>query len=395
MSVVSGARLRIERRAAVWRTAIYSSTLGDTDMRLIKLTAIARGNTILTPRLSATLDAAGGTVGSGVVNALTLVDDHHSILERQMAIRYDGGWQAVNLGEGVAVAVNGMPLAVGDHASLKTGDVIDIGPYVLCASDGGAPRDWNASQSEERSANADELQLAPGASSLRIRKVDEELSSQRTTSESELLNLLDLPTDPLALFNESDGLQGRLLATEEEPAFDALAPDLPAPRPAGDGAVAGGHRPWRADLHCDDAADAVAQYENRFRVRTAVPDEQALATEQKSVDESRMMAGRVSVDNAGRALFDLSPADGRAVLSPAAVLGASTDGTGAIGAGRYVQPEATATRSDSGWHELVQAFAAGFGAAEPSVAAPPGLTPEFMRMLGAMLRYIKYPDARK
>src|SRR3954451_583812 len=89
--------------------------------------------------LSAGFDELGGTIGRADNNQLVLPDPERTISRIHARVVFrTTGYTIVDNGSN-PISVNGTPLGTGREHPLKAGDQIQIGGYVLQASEGGGP----------------------------------------------------------------------------------------------------------------------------------------------------------------------------------------------------------------------------------------------------------------
>ncbi|MDR5759522.1 FHA domain-containing protein [Caballeronia sp. LZ035] len=294
-------------------------------MRPLRLTAIAYDNKILTSRLSATCDADGAGIGRADGNLLILPDEAARVIERHAVLHHEDGWHIENLGPAASVALNDRPLAAGERAGIAPGDRIAVGPYTLLASDA-APANWNlapAAPSPEPSATAKESTLT-------------------SLTGTALPDLLDLPSDPLLLFAQQDGVNRTLLSGPEDPM------GMP------------GLAEFGAPLFAERAGGLKSDYS-----RTA------------SLDD-----GAMRYDSHFGSLHPY--ADDTPSPSPSPSLSLSPRNIEANADVRGVSAEL------SRWIELARALAAGGGWQAEQALPPARLTPELMHTLGSLLRYLEF-----
>ncbi|MDR5781437.1 FHA domain-containing protein [Caballeronia sp. LZ065] len=287
-------------------------------MRPLRLTAIAYDNKILTSRLSATCDADGAGIGRADGNLLILPDEALRVIERHAVLHHEDGWHIENLGPAASVALNDRPLAAGERAGIAPGDRIAVGPYTLLASDA-APANWNlapAAPSPETSATAKESTLT-------------------SLTGTALPDLLDLPSDPLLLFAQQDGVNRTLLSGPEDPMGMPGLAEFGAPLFA---ERSGGLKSeYSRTASLDDGA---MHYDSHFGALHPHEDDTPAAPPPRNIEAS------------------------------ANVRGAS--------------PEL------SRWIELARALAAGGGWQAEQALPPAQLTPELMHTLGSLLRYLEF-----
>lgn len=300
----------------------HSTTDSESLMRPLRLTAIAYDNKILTSRLSATCDADGAGIGRADGNLLILPDEASRVIERHAVLHHDDGWHIENLGPAASVALNDRPLAAGERAGIAPGDRIAVGPYTLLASDA-APANWNLAPA------------APAAETDATAK-DSTLTSLTGTA---LPDLLDLPSDPLLLFAQQDGVNRTLLS----------GPDDPMGMP--------GLSEFGAPLFAERSGGRKSEYS-----RTA------------SLDD-----GAMHYDSHFGALH---PYEGEAPASPSP--SPSSRNIEATADVRGVPAEL------SRWIELARALAAGGGWQAEQALPPARLTPELMHTVGSLLRYLEF-----
>ena len=88
-----------------------------------------------TRRIAAQFDELGGSIGRGDVNTLVLPDPEKVISRTHANVRCRAGeYKIEDRGTAVPVHLNGQPLGNGREATIRAGDVIQIGPYALRVS---------------------------------------------------------------------------------------------------------------------------------------------------------------------------------------------------------------------------------------------------------------------
>jgi FHA domain-containing protein len=86
---------------------------------------------------AADFDETGGTIGRAPGNALVLADENRYISRTQASIAYRaGGYVLRDLGSATPTIVNGAPVGNGNEVPVREGDEIRIGEYVLHVSAG-------------------------------------------------------------------------------------------------------------------------------------------------------------------------------------------------------------------------------------------------------------------
>ncbi|MFM0501032.1 FHA domain-containing protein [Paraburkholderia caffeinilytica] len=177
----------------------------------LRLTIIACHGKTFARGASAVFDAAGGTVGRDAGNTLVLPDDDGTVARHHAAIRaLTDGWLLLNTSEHAAIALNGKILAPGAQASLDTGDIVNIGAYVLQTTASASAPSWNSLLNDGHAgeagtfvpslaaASSDPLQMMAGPASHPASPLN------GTGPSLGLHGLLDTPLDPLALFDAPD-----------------------------------------------------------------------------------------------------------------------------------------------------------------------------------------------
>lgn len=304
----------------------HSNTDSESLMRPLRLTAIAYDNKILTSRLSATCDADGAGIGRADGNLLILPDEASRVIERHAVLHHADGWHIENLGPAASVTLNDRPLAAGERVGIAPGDRIAVGPYTLLASDA-APASWN---------------LAPAA------QVPDPVAAAKENTLTSLTgtalpDLLDLPSDPLLLFAQQDGVNRTLLS----------GPDDPMGMP--------GLAEFGPPLFAERSGGLKSEYS-----RTA------------SLDD-----GAMHYDSHFGALHPHED-DAPAPPSPPPSSSPSPRNIEASADVRGVSAEL------SRWIELARALAAGGGWQAEQALPPAPLTPELMHTLGSLLRYLEF-----
>ncbi|MDR5836411.1 FHA domain-containing protein [Caballeronia sp. LZ034LL] len=301
-------------------------------MRPLRLTAIAYDNKILTSRLSATCDADGAGIGRADGNLLILPDEASRVIERHAVLHHEDGWHIENLGPAASVALNDRPLAAGERAGVAPGDRIAVGPYTLLASDA-APANWN---------------LAPAAPSPEPVATAKE-STLTSLAGTALPDLLDLPSDPLLLFAQQDGVNRTLLS----------GPDDPMGMP--------GLAEFGAPLFAERSGGLKSEYS-----RTASLDDGAMHYDSH--------------------FGSLHPYEGDAPASSSPSPSPSPS-TSPSPSSRNIEANADVRGVPaelSRWIELARALAAGGGWQAEQALPPARLTPELMHTVGSLLRYLEF-----
>ncbi|MEA3082859.1 MAG: hypothetical protein QOC89_556 [Paraburkholderia sp.] len=176
----------------------------------LKLTILASHGKALASGACASFDAQGGNIGSAADSTLRLPDDE-TVAGRHAAIRAQyGAWCLVNIGGHAALTVNGKPIAAGEEIRLQSGDIVNIGSYVLQATEtlppawdfqmrgpsGAIRQDPNLPRPDNAAESA--RFATPPLDPLVFGRLDGQSASEPPSAE--LDGLLDTPVDPLALF---------------------------------------------------------------------------------------------------------------------------------------------------------------------------------------------------
>ena len=97
----------------------------------LKLTILASHGKALASGACASFAPQGGNIGRAADSTLRLPDDD-TVAERHAVIRAQYGASCLlNIGGHAALTVNGKPIAVGQEIRLQSGDIVNIGSYVL------------------------------------------------------------------------------------------------------------------------------------------------------------------------------------------------------------------------------------------------------------------------
>lgn len=152
----------------------------------MQLTVIEHAGKPVKSRTSVEFRPPGGTIGRNADNQLVLPDETRQISRLQALLQIDGTHCVLkNLSSVSIVQVNDVPLACAQEQPVRTGDAIRIGPYVL--------------QVDEPTAMSSDAK--PPAQDTAAPLPDRK---ERAQSGS----VLEIPTDPLALFALIDGARG-------------------------------------------------------------------------------------------------------------------------------------------------------------------------------------------
>jgi len=178
----------------------------------LKLTILASHGKALASGACASFAPQGGNIGRAADSTLRLPDDD-TVAERHAVIRAQyGAWCLLNIGGHAALTVNGKPIAVGQEIRLQSGDIVNIGSYVLQATEtsppawdfqmqmhrpsGATPQDPNLPRPDNAGESA---RLAtPPMEPWVFGRLDGQSASEPPSGG--LDGLLDTPVDPLALF---------------------------------------------------------------------------------------------------------------------------------------------------------------------------------------------------
>lgn len=98
---------------------------------MIKLTVLHHHGAPLSSPLSAQFDELGGTIGRADTNQLVLPDPERTISRVHAQIAFRGGAYAVIDRGSNAISHNGRPLGNGQEATLRTGDQLMVGGYLI------------------------------------------------------------------------------------------------------------------------------------------------------------------------------------------------------------------------------------------------------------------------
>lgn len=148
----------------------------------MQLTVIEYAGKPVKSRTSVEFRPPGGTIGRNADNQLVLPDETRQISRLQALLQIDGTHCVLkNLSSVSVVQVNDVPLACAQEQPVQGGDAIRIGPYVLRV-DAPAAASRDAGQVPRETA-------AP------LQRQEQE-QAQRAKSNG----VLEIPTDPLALF---------------------------------------------------------------------------------------------------------------------------------------------------------------------------------------------------
>lgn len=98
---------------------------------MIKLTVTSFNGMPVTPPLAASFDETGGDIGRADTNLLVLPDPERTISRVQARVAFrSGDYALLNQGR-TAISVNGRPVDEGREATIRIGDQIQIGTYVM------------------------------------------------------------------------------------------------------------------------------------------------------------------------------------------------------------------------------------------------------------------------
>ncbi|MFM0250234.1 FHA domain-containing protein [Paraburkholderia sediminicola] len=380
------------------------------------MTIVACHGKTLANGACAAFGASGGTIGRDADNTLILPDDGGTVARHHVAVRaYTDGWQLLNTSEHAAITINGEMLAPGAQTSLHAGDIVNIGAYVLQTAASALPPAWDLPM---RAGPAEApyvvtLPLAAGDSNpLRMDALAAGHSvnpPSETGPSTSLHDLLDTPVDPLALFGASDrtwsGSDWNGSACNESAASGLFADLLTTPAADGFGA----QRPDNVAGYA--IRDDVPEFGGHLRLKLALPPE---APESPTLTEEAVVAAAASPVAPSPSLrascdeqVDYRNVAGKSNYAPANVIRIAAPAYGAklhmktamahngpITVEEPAQPEvhpALISAVDTPLEArimLVQAFLDGAGVT-PDAAAGAGVTPEFMRTLGMLVRALK------
>jgi predicted component of type VI protein secretion system len=365
------------------------------------LSIVACHGKALASGAQASFDAAGGTIGRDAANTLVLPDDDGMVARRHAAVcARDDRWRLRNVSEHAAIALNGALLAPGMEARLQAGDIVNIGAYVLQAVSQTAMDDsrdaWNmpmhADSTDARPSAQPYSELAAFDRTMAVDAI-EPVDGHHGGSTG-LYDLLDTPVDPLALFGTPErtlfgsagsgsgasGLFGELLAARPADAFDA--PPVHA-------------------MHGHAIRDDVPEIGGHLRLRVAPAAGSGLAGSTDRASED--VAATVMADSPSRLRFDGWQANARGshgFAMRAVAPGSAGHGLmrtavrhggpieHARGAGVALPGGALGGEAPSAMEVLARSFLDGAGMTLAE-AADAGLTPEFMRTLGAMVEVLR------
>jgi predicted component of type VI protein secretion system len=176
----------------------------------LKLTILASHGKALADGPCASFDASGGSIGAAADSTLRLPDDA-GVAERHALIRAQyGAWCLVNISGQAALTVNGKALAAGQQTRLQSGDIVNLGSYVLQAAET-LPPAWDFQMQRSAGAPSQEPDLprpdragdlarlaTPPLEPLAFGRLHGLPASELPSAG--LDGLLDTPVDPLALF---------------------------------------------------------------------------------------------------------------------------------------------------------------------------------------------------
>lgn len=239
----------------------------------MQLTVIEHAGLPIQRGTTAVFGPPGGTIGRNVDNHLVLPDETRQISRLQALLQIDGDRCVLkNLSSVSVVEVNSTPLSCADEHTLKAGDAIRIGTYLLRAErdnvNAGAD-EASASEScddfwhtlESRFGGGTHPDAPPGSRERTSPSVSRGGSDpvQRVVAFDELRNV---PSDPLELFGPADSTGDALF----EPSPSNLAhPAAPLP-PAAPGSS---DRQFGAR---STASDHAGEWTQTIRARPLVPD---------------------------------------------------------------------------------------------------------------------------
>ncbi|MFL9905127.1 FHA domain-containing protein [Paraburkholderia sp. RL17-337-BIB-A] len=370
----------------------------------LKLTILASHGQALASGACASFVPQGGNIGRAADSTLRLPDDD-TVAERHAVIRAQyGAWCLLNIGGPAALTVNGKPIAAGQEIRLQSGDIVNIGSYVLQATET-LPPAWDFQISRPSGAipqdpNLPRPDIADGKSARFATPPMEPLVFGRLDGQSaseppsvELDGLLDTPVDPLALFGAPR--QGWENPTEGH-SSDLFA-DL-----AGGRAASGFEATPTDGLHGFALRDDAPEHGAPLRLRIANAQ-----TPRPSDSTPAPIATAMAATHA--AYGESAPATERAAQAAVPQYGEHSQVKAALRHGGLIRvscantpvslndaPQEQPQERQSGSRDattsallaLSEAFLDGAGI-HPDRHIEAGLTPEFMRALGAIARALR------
>ncbi|CAE6806234.1 type VI secretion system-associated FHA domain protein TagH [Paraburkholderia haematera] len=243
----------------------------------MQLTVIEHAGRPIHRGASAIFRPPGGTIGRNVDNHLVLPDETRQISRLQALLQIEGDRCVLkNLSSVSAVEVNSTPLSCADEYSLKAGDAIRIGTYLLRAErdnmDAGTS-EAPASQSrddfwhtlESRFGGGTQSGTQPGAQPGPREPISVSASRggsdalQRAVAFDELRNV---PSDPLELFGAADSTGDALFESSPSSLAQPATP-LPPAAPASRDRAAAAQK---------TASDRAGEWTQTIRARPLVPE---------------------------------------------------------------------------------------------------------------------------
>ncbi|HEX3634442.1 MAG TPA: FHA domain-containing protein [Paraburkholderia sp.] len=369
----------------------------------LQLTILASHGKALASGPCASFVPQGGNIGRAADSTLRLPDDD-TVAERHAVIRAQyGAWCLLNIGGRAALTVNGKPIAAGQESRLQSGDIVNIGSYVLQATET-LPPAWDFQISRPSGAisqdpNLPRPDIANGKSAsfatppmepLVFGRLDGQSASEPPSAE--LDGLLDTPVDPLALF----GAPRHGWDNPTEANSSDLFADL-----AGSRAASGFEATPTDGLHGFALRDDAPEHGAPLRLRianaptpgpsdsTAAPIATAMAATQPAFGESSPAterAAQVAVPQYGE------HSQVKAALRHGGLIRVSCANTPVSLNDAPQEPQephpGNGDAATSALLALSEAFLDGAGI-HPDRHVEAGLTPEFMRALGAIARALR------
>ncbi|CAE6753531.1 hypothetical protein R69927_02565 [Paraburkholderia domus] len=204
----------------------------------LKLTILASHGKAFANGACASFDAQGGNIGRAAGNVLRLPDDH-AVADRHAAVRaHEDAWHLLNTSGHATLTVNGKLVAAGQETRVRSGDIVNIGGYVLQAAEtlpptwdlqlqrpsSAASQDLNPSRAD--SADKPGMRGTPPLDPLGFGRLNG-LTDDEPPSAG-LDGLLDMPVDPLALFGSPRSGWSHANDTNSSDLFADVAGSSPA-----------------------------------------------------------------------------------------------------------------------------------------------------------------------
>ncbi|HZZ06507.1 FHA domain-containing protein [Paraburkholderia sp.] len=364
----------------------------------LKLTILASHGKALVSGACASFDTQGGNIGRAAGNTLRLPDDD-SVADRHAAIhaRHDE-WHLLNTSGNAALTVNGQLVAADQETRLRSGDIVNIGCYVLQAAET-LPPAWDFQMQTTSSGTPQHSPPSPsgtvgqsgtpgtpgtprmdplGFGSLNGLTADEPPSAG-------LDGLLDMPVDPLALF----GAPQRGWPDPSEAHSSDLFADLAGSRPAG-GFEAPAADGLRGFATRDDApVQSAPLWVKVAQAQASAPSASTPAAITTAASPARHAFGEPTLATECAGPVSVPQYGEHARVKAAFRLGEPIRLTRASEPVSWMDfPQAPQLDSAPALLALSEAFLEGAGV-RPDGLAEAGFTPEFMHTLGALARTLR------